>query len=483
MQGKGWAVCREVIPFQGFVGSAQTGVQFIARSSNTAHLLPPSTAPSVDFNETAAPRLPDKMLPPGVSSTVLQPAPIKDEQAQPGSTTIGTVSPEQQLVPNASPLDNGSVSQAGDRAFEAASPEASEGSQGKKGHTAGTGAGGRSPDSNSTTAEGVGSTLSRDYDLQTHSPSPSVNIPKPASSAGLSGPHHNTSPESPNPSPPPNSPSSSPPGALFSAPATSPAAHNAKPAVMFVNTSSPAGPLLGSEPQPKPLYDPSASSPAVHALAPSDLKAPAPQAASGNSTADVQSNSSHSSPSNAMRTNFQQHPNQSDTLLPPALSPLRKENIDRPVLTPAPATVIRAGPPGLLPAAPMPQAGATGQREAAPGPNPPAPEQNLPASQQMPANSSESAQGMSPNSAGTPHPWPGDAPAPDNVPAPGPALSRAAAAPGDSQTVYEKTHTNNLAVIVLGALLGVAIAALLAGRVVNKLGIALYYTHFQVFAL
>ena len=55
-------------------------------------------------------------------------------------------------------------------------------------------------------------------------------------------------------------------------------------------------------------------------------------------------------------------------------------------------------------------------------------------------------------------------PLPGTAPAPAPASSKAAAAPGDAQAVHELTHADALPVIVLAALLGVAIAALLAGE-------------------
>ncbi len=246
-----------VIPFQGFVGSAQTGSQFAVKSSNTAGLLPPSRTPVVDSDRTAASRLPDKMLPPGVSSAP-QPAPFKDEQSLLGSNTGDILSPDLQPVPHASSVDNGDDSHASDSAFGANLPEAS---QGMNIHTAGMGTGGRSKNNNNTSPEGVDSTPSTMPEPRTHSPS--VNTSDPASSAGLSGPHHNASPESPNPSPHATSLSPSVPAALSSPSA----AHDAKPAVMFVNASSPAGPLPGTGSQSQLLYDPLASSPAVHASA------------------------------------------------------------------------------------------------------------------------------------------------------------------------------------------------------------------------
>ena len=182
---------------------------------------------------------------------------------------------------------------------------------------------------------------------------------------------------------------------------------------------------------PKPLYGPSASLPAVHALAPSA----ATQAASA---AGDQSNISHSNPSNFTRDNSV-----------PASNPSEENHPDSPVIAPAPAADGKAAAPGLLPAASTPKAGAIGQDGAALGQNAAAPGQNPPV--------------IGPSSPGSPEPLPGDA--------------RAAAAPGDPQTVLDKTHTNNLPVIVLGALLGVAIAALLAGRMLTKLDTALYCSY------
>ena len=101
-------------------------------------------------------------------------------------------------------------------------------------------------------------------------------------------------------------------------------------------------------------------------------------------------------------------------------------------------------PPTLAPAAFSSQTGAAGQMGKAPEQRPAAP-------QQMPADSAQ-AVGADP------------LPLPGTAPAPAPASSRAAAAPGDAQALREKTHTDTLPVIVLGALLGVAIAALLAGE-------------------
>lgn len=146
-----------------------------------------------------------------------------------------------------------------------------------------------------------------------------------------------------------------------------------------------------------------------------------------------------------MRPSAEQNPSWVATF-----NPQQGNQTDHASLAPAPAAV-KATSPGLPPAAFSSQIGTAGRMVAAPGQSPAAP-------QQMPA---DSAQAKGPDSA-VPLPFPSTAPAPP----PAPASSRAAATPGDAQAVHEheKTHTDTLPVIVLGALLGVAIAALLAGE-------------------
>lgn len=126
-------------------------------------------------------------------------------------------------------------------------------------------------------------------------------------------------------------------------------------------------------------------------------------------------------------------------------SPPQDKYPDSPALAPAPA--VKGTPSGLPPAALSSQTGAVGQMSAAQGQSH-APPQLVPA---------DSAQAMWPDSAAL-------LPLLGMVPAPAPASSRAAAAAGDAQAVHEETGSDNLPVIVLGALVGVAIAALLAGR-------------------
>lgn len=441
------AVCRGVIPFQGFVGSAQSGVQF-ARSNGTTHHLPsPITTLPADPDRVAA-----SGLPAGVSSSAPQPAPLADEQSLLGSNTAGILPKfQQQPVAPFSPVGYINDGKSSDRNFEAIPPEAGAGSHGLNTHTRNPGVGGRSVDSNSTRAEGVRSPPSTKHDPQQHSPSPSVNVSEPTNSAGLSGPLCKASPEPPNPSPPATFLLPSAPAALSSPPAESPAAHNANSTLAFANASSPAGPLPGNVSLPKPPPDPSGPLPAAHAEAPSAaLQATSP-------AADDQSKTSHPNPSNAMRL---QNPIQSPSMLASVSTPSEENPPDRPDLAPQPAAVVKAAPPKLLPAASMPQAGATGQKGAALGQTPPAPGQNPAPLQQMHTGSPQTAEAMGPT--GIPQPLPG------NAPPPGPALSRAAANPGGAETLPEKTHTNNLPVIVMGALLGIALAGLLAGRVFSN---------------
>lgn len=452
------AVCRGVIPFQGFVGSAQSGVQFAIRSSSTTHLLPPTpTTLPADSDRVAASRLPA-----GVSSSAPSPAPFADKKLLPGSNTA-SIPPQFQQHPVAPSSSVGYVkdSRLSNSDFEAVSPEADAGSHGPNTLTGGMGGGGRSVDSNSTSAEGAGSPPSTTHDPKEHGPSPSVNTSDPANSAGLSGPHHNTSPEPLSPSPPATSLPPSAPTALSSPPAESSAPHIANPTLVSANASSHAGPLPGNASLPKPPSDPSGPLPAVHALAPSA----ATQAAFANSAAHDRSNISYSSPSHSMRANSHQSPTQSHNTSTPDSAPSEDNPPDRPDLAPPPAAAVQATPPGLLPAASTSQAGAMGPKGAAPGQTLPAPGPYPAALQQTHTDSSQSAEAMGPT--GTPQALPG------NAPPPGPALSRAAAAPGDAQTVHENTHTNNLPVIVMGALLGVALAGLLAGRVFSKLDTAL----------
>lgn len=148
-------------------------------------------------------------------------------------------------------------------------------------------------------------------------------------------------------------------------------------------------------------------------------------------------------------------------------SPPQDKHPDNPAL--GPALAVKGTPSGLPPAAFSSQTGAAGQMGVVLG-------QSHAPPQRMPA---DSAQAMGPDSA-APLPLPGTAPAP------APASSRAAAVAGDAQAVHDRNHSDSLPVIVLGALLGVAIAALLAGTnrsLPRTASCSLWYTHELYFVL
>lgn len=317
-------------------------------------------------------------------------------------------------------------------------------------NTTGISAGSRSSDINSTGVE-AGSSPNRMADPGTQGSSLSSNISDPMGSASLSVPDRTTRPESPNPassaiSLSPTGPAavSGPAAASPSGPASlstsafePPASHAAKP-TLSSNASSPAVPLLGNDSQLQASHNPASSSPAVHALPPL-VSTAAPQSA-----AEHQRNISPIDTSNTLRPSPEQNPSQSSSMRVAILSPQQHNELDPPTLAPAPAA-LKTPSPGHPPAASSSKTGAAGQRGTAPEPSPAAP-------QEMPADSTQ----VMGTDLAAPLPLPGTAPAP--------ATSRAAAAPGDAQALHERTHTDNLPVIVLGALLGVAIAALLAGE-------------------
>ena len=446
-------------------------MQFVMTSNSISDLLQSSLAtPPADSDRltVGASGLPNQTTPSGLSSKALQLAPLQDAQLLPGSNATGIIpSPNQQPVPHAPPLDNVNNGLASDISFDAAPPEAGAGSQGLNTHstdigagsrsegtnTTGVEAGSRNKDSNSTDTDAgsrradtnhtrpqADNNPARKADPQTHVSSPSDNIPDPMNSPDQSVPYHSTSPGSPNPT----SPSTS----LSPAASTRlPSSDSTMPTLVFAHASSPALPLPANGPKPQPSSEPSTSSAAVRALPPSNVTAPANQAGSAHleSAADDQSNISHAITINTATANSHQNPSQNNKMVP-TFSPLEDNTLDPPALAPASAAV-KTAPTGLLPAAFLPQTGATDNRAAAPGQSPAA-------LQQMPA---DSAQTMGP-SAAAPLALLGTALAP------APASSRAAAAPGDAQAVHEKAHTDKLPMIVLSALLGVAIAALLGGK-------------------
>lgn len=308
-------------------------------------------------------------------------------------------------------------------------------------------------DTNSTGAE-ADSTPAGRADPQTQGSILSGNISDLISNSGLVDPDDIMRPEPPNPAPPSTSHSPSAPAAVSSPPAASPsgpaslltsqagspASHAVKPILLSSNASSPAAPLLSNDTKPHMLYDPSTSiHHAVHALSPSGSTALPSQAASPQSAYADQGNISASHGSNTMRPSL----DQKHSMGVATASFPQDKHPDNPALAPAPA--VKGPPSGLPPAALSSQTGAAGQMSAAQG-------QGHAAPQHMTA---DSAQAMGPDSA---------APLPGTAPAPAPASSRSAVAPEDAQAVHEKTGSDSLPVIVLGALLGVAIAALLAGK-------------------
>ena len=403
--------------------------------------------------------MPSTPLPQGLSSASPHPSPKQlDEAAQSplGSFTSGSIPTNAQLESAHSPLAahaRGGLSSVGNNLF---APSASLGNQGLDDSSTGSNTGHRGTGTNST-GQGNVSNPFRQADSHAVPPSSLSNVSDPESSSAFSATHHPASPEPAKPVPPSTPLLPSPSAALLLSPMTSTASRPAKPNLLFSNASSPGGALPGSASKSQPPHDPLAPPPAVHALTPSqNLSDPTSSARTPANDID------HANNTRTNNSTMLEAPKAPDGQIP-VLRPPDDTQSSSP--EPAPATV-KAFPPGLLPAALTPLPSAAGQLDSAPGHSPAVPGLThaapglLPtASQQMPADPEQYQHAQGPNLA-APSPLLGIAPS---------ALAgspKTEIAPGDAQaqnTVVGDTHTSHVPLIVLGTLLGAAVAALLAG--------------------
>ena len=342
------------------------------------------------------------------------------------------------------------------------SPQANPDSLGPGNGSTGSDSGSRGNGTSNTAVRSV-SHPAMQADPRAVAPTSSGNITDPVSNSALSAIRRLASPEPPNPAPPATPLLPPPSAALLLSPMTSPPSYPADPNLLLRNASSPAGADSGNASQPQPPQDPSASSPpAVYALPPSEALS-----ALRGSNSSIKTPASDTDHANDPVADNNAAPDVPKTPTGHVLAPMPRLPNDTQSSSPEPAlAAVKAFPPTLLPGALTPLPRAAGQLDSAPGQSPVAPEQahaapgQAPtASQQILADPKQSYHAQGPHLA-APVPLPG------NAPSPLAGSPRTAPAPGDAQaqnTVVEETHTSHVPLIVLGTLLGAAVAALLAG--------------------